>query len=58
MFYELLLNQRREDMKKKYEMLPRLKYLESIGHIFMNVTDLVNEGSNYNGQDIKVKAKP
>ena len=45
-------------MKKKYEMLPRLKYLESIGHIFMNVTDLVNEGSDNNGQDTKAKGKP
>ena len=58
LFYELFLNQRREDVKKKYEMFQRLKYLKSIGHIFMNVTNLVDEGSNNNGQDIKVKAKP
>jgi hypothetical protein len=41
-------NQRREDMEKKFEMLPKLEYLKSIGHILMNVTDLVNEGSDNN----------
>ena len=45
------LNDRREAMKNKYEDMERIEYLKAMGHILVNVHDLVNEISNNNGQN-------
>ena len=42
------LNDRREAMKTKYEDMDRMEYLKAMGHILVNVHDLVNEISDNN----------
>ena len=38
-------------MENKYEDMERIECLKSMGHILVNVHDLVNEISNNNGQN-------
>ena len=37
------LNDRREDMKKRYQLLPRLEYLKTMGHLLHNITTKISE---------------
>ena len=37
------LNDRREDMKKRYQWLPRLEYLKTMGHLLHEITTKISE---------------
>lgn len=37
------LNDRREDMKKRYQLLPRLEYLKTMGHLLHKITTKISE---------------
>ena len=37
------LNDRREDIKKRYQLLPRLEYLKTMGHLLHEITTKISE---------------